>query len=109
MCDHQRRAARFRIKKKQRILNLERSLNDLKGRAKDLEGEAAELRRENGWLKEIVMLKGASATHVLRPLLSQTGATSRSEDTSESHPYPKNSGATNTTQSSRTGNGNGKK
>lgn len=29
------------------------------GRAEDLEREAADLRRENGWLKEIVMLKGS--------------------------------------------------
>ena len=28
------------------------------GRADELEREAADLRRENGWLKEIVMLKG---------------------------------------------------
>jgi len=45
---------------------LERSLSDLKGRAKDLEGEAAELRRENGWLKEIVVLKGATAAQGMR-------------------------------------------
>lgn len=30
------------------------------GRADELEREATELRRENGWLKEIVMLKGRS-------------------------------------------------
>lgn len=29
------------------------------GRAEELEREAADLRRENGWLKEIVMLKGS--------------------------------------------------
>lgn len=50
--------ARFRIKKKQRNLNLERTVSDLTGRAEELEREATELRRENGWLKEIVMLKG---------------------------------------------------
>ncbi|KAF9458354.1 hypothetical protein BDZ94DRAFT_1301288 [Collybia nuda] len=52
-------SARFRIKKKQRTTNLERSVSDLSGRAEDLEREAADLRRENGWLKEIVMLKGS--------------------------------------------------
>ncbi|KAJ3782342.1 hypothetical protein GGU10DRAFT_436718 [Lentinula aff. detonsa] len=52
-------SARFRIKKKQRNLNLERTVSDLSGRADDLEKEAADLRRENGWLKEIVMLKGS--------------------------------------------------
>lgn len=50
-------AARFRVKKKQWTLNLERSITDLSGRVEELEREAAELRRENGWLKEIVMLK----------------------------------------------------
>ena len=49
--------ARFRVKKKQWTLNLERSITDLSGRVEELEREAAELRRENGWLKEIVMLK----------------------------------------------------
>ncbi|KAF9229547.1 hypothetical protein BS17DRAFT_877013 [Gyrodon lividus] len=51
-------SARFRIKKKQKTLNLERTLADLTGRAEELEREAADLRRENGWLKEIVLLKG---------------------------------------------------
>jgi hypothetical protein len=51
-------AARFRIKKKQKTLNLERTVSDLSGRTEELEREAAELRRENGWLKEIVLLKG---------------------------------------------------
>ena len=45
------------MKKKQWTLNLERSISDLSGRVEELEREAAELRRENGWLKEIVMLK----------------------------------------------------
>ncbi|OBZ79243.1 hypothetical protein A0H81_00385 [Grifola frondosa] len=50
-------SARFRIKKKQWTLNLERTISDLSGRVEELEREASELRRENGWLKEIVMLK----------------------------------------------------
>ncbi|KZT06273.1 uncharacterized protein LAESUDRAFT_726100 [Laetiporus sulphureus 93-53] len=50
-------SARFRIKKKQWTLNLERTITDLSTRVQELETEAAELRRENGWLKEIVMLK----------------------------------------------------
>lgn len=36
---------------------MERTISDLSGRVEELEREAAELRRENGWLKEIVMLK----------------------------------------------------
>ncbi|KAF9243897.1 hypothetical protein BU15DRAFT_7434, partial [Melanogaster broomeanus] len=47
-------SARFRIKKKQRSVNLERTVTDLTGRAEELEREAADLRRRNGWLKEIV-------------------------------------------------------
>ena len=34
-------------------------MSDLTGRAEELEWEAAELKMENGWLKEIVVLKGA--------------------------------------------------
>ncbi|KAI9059677.1 hypothetical protein FKP32DRAFT_1554501, partial [Trametes sanguinea] len=47
-------SARFRIKKKLWTLNLERTISDLSGRVEELEREASELRRENGWLKEIV-------------------------------------------------------
>jgi len=50
--------ARFRTKKKLKTINLERSVSDLTGRAEELEREVADLRRENGWLKEIIMLKG---------------------------------------------------
>ncbi|KAG0703104.1 hypothetical protein DFH29DRAFT_917907 [Suillus ampliporus] len=50
-------SARFRIKKKQKTLNLERTVGDLTGRTEELEREASELRRENSWLKEIVLLK----------------------------------------------------
>lgn len=57
LTDVARPTARFRVKKKQWTLNLERSITDLSGRVEELEREAAELRRENGWLKEIVMLK----------------------------------------------------
>lgn len=41
-------------------------MSDLTGRAEELEREATELRRENGWLKEIVMLKGRSLSGVTR-------------------------------------------
>lgn len=68
-------SARFRIKKKQRTVNLERSVSDLSGRAEELEKEVSDLRRENGWLKEIVMLKGnryaAAASAQQRMALSQ--------------------------------------
>ncbi|KIJ45610.1 hypothetical protein M422DRAFT_166226 [Sphaerobolus stellatus SS14] len=51
-------SARFRIKKKQKTLELERTVSDLTSRAAELEREATNLRRENSWLKEIVILKG---------------------------------------------------
>ncbi|KAF7336259.1 hypothetical protein MVEN_02174000 [Mycena venus] len=60
-------SARFRIKKKQKILDLERTVSDLAGRAEELEREAAELRRENSWLKEIVILKGGQLTGIALP------------------------------------------
>jgi hypothetical protein len=53
--------ARFRVKKKIRTHNLERTVTDLTGRVDELEQEAADLRRENGWLKDIVMLKSGTA------------------------------------------------
>ncbi|KAI6005168.1 hypothetical protein F5J12DRAFT_835269 [Pisolithus orientalis] len=53
-------SARFRVKKKMRTLNLERTVADLTGRTEELEREAADLRRENGWLKEIILLKSRS-------------------------------------------------
>ena len=54
-------SARFRVKKKQRTAELEKTLAELEGRAGELEKEAVELRRENGWLKEMVILKGRKA------------------------------------------------
>ena len=41
---------------------MEHTVSDLTGRVGDLEQEAADLRRENGWLKEIVMLKSGRAS-----------------------------------------------
>ncbi|THH08843.1 hypothetical protein EW146_g8864 [Bondarzewia mesenterica] len=55
-------SARFRIKKKQKTVNLERTVSDLSGRVEELEQEASDLRKENGWLKEIVMLKSKRST-----------------------------------------------
>ncbi|GJE87813.1 bZIP domain-containing protein [Phanerochaete sordida] len=82
-------SARFRVKKKQWTLNLERSITDLSGRVEELEREAAELRRENGWLKEIVMLKskryGGPAPNLEPPAgAAQTGPSGASADAAES-------------------------
>lgn len=64
--------ARFRIKKKNKTVTLERSVSNLTGRAEELEREAADLRRENGWLKEIVMLKGSRYAATRGQASSQT-------------------------------------
>ena len=52
-------------------------MTELTGRAEELEREASDLRRENGWLKEIVMLKGtrfAANNQAHRQALSQAAA-----------------------------------
>ncbi|CAE6442343.1 unnamed protein product [Rhizoctonia solani] len=67
-------SARFRVKKKQRTIELERALVELEGRADELEKEAVELRRENGWLKEMVILKGRKAMENVQTAKSVTGA-----------------------------------
>jgi hypothetical protein len=77
--------ARFRIKKKQRTTNLERSVSDLTGRAEDLEREAADLRRENGWLKEIVMLKGSRLAGVKLASHMTQSSTQRSGEGQQSN------------------------
>jgi hypothetical protein len=41
---------------------LEQTITELSGRAEELEKEAAELRKENGWLKEMVIMK--SRVHI---------------------------------------------
>ncbi|CDZ97122.1 Basic-leucine zipper domain [Phaffia rhodozyma] len=50
-------SARFRAKKKAKVRDLSVSVSTLETSVRDLELEAGELRRENGWLKEIVLLK----------------------------------------------------
>ncbi|KAL5638279.1 hypothetical protein ACGC1H_005087 [Rhizoctonia solani] len=67
-------SARFRVKKKQRTMELERAIVELEGRADELEKEAVELRRENGWLKEMVILKGRKAMENVQTAKSITGA-----------------------------------
>ena len=42
-------------------------MSDLTGRVDELEQEAADLRRENGWLKEIVMLKSSRGSPLAGP------------------------------------------
>ncbi|GBE80472.1 hypothetical protein SCP_0301870 [Sparassis crispa] len=55
-------SARFRLKKKEREAALERKAKDLEGRVSELEKECEALRRENGWLKGLVVgVTGAGA------------------------------------------------
>ncbi|KAF8898439.1 hypothetical protein BD779DRAFT_9613 [Infundibulicybe gibba] len=79
-------SARFRIKKKQRTTNLEHSVSDLTGRAEELEREAAELRRENGWLKEIVMLKGSRLAGATFPQTANPFLHGATQDSSNKPP-----------------------
>lgn len=55
-------SARFRLKKKEREAALETKAKDLESRVVDLERECEALRRENGWLKGLVVgVTGAAA------------------------------------------------
>lgn len=75
-------AARFRVKKKHKTIALERTVSDLTGRAEELEREVGDLRRENGWLKEIVMLKGTQNISNNRLALRQAVALATDQGTS---------------------------
>ncbi|KAI6028409.1 hypothetical protein F5J12DRAFT_780082 [Pisolithus orientalis] len=56
-------SARFRLKKKEREAALERRAKELEDRVLELERECEGLRRENGWLKGLVVgVTGAGAT-----------------------------------------------
>lgn len=48
-------SARFRLKKKEREQAMEKRAKDLEGRVGELERECEALRRENGWLKGLVV------------------------------------------------------
>ncbi|KAH7097985.1 hypothetical protein BKA62DRAFT_714767 [Auriculariales sp. MPI-PUGE-AT-0066] len=48
-------SARFRAKKKEREVALEKRAKELEGRMSELERECEALRRENGWLKGLVV------------------------------------------------------
>ncbi|KZS98633.1 hypothetical protein SISNIDRAFT_462517 [Sistotremastrum niveocremeum HHB9708] len=56
-------SARFRLKKKEREAAMEKKSKELEGRVGELERECEALRRENGWLKGLVVgVTGASTT-----------------------------------------------
>ncbi|KAF8313413.1 hypothetical protein DL93DRAFT_2046571, partial [Clavulina sp. PMI_390] len=48
-------SARFRLKKKEREQAMEKRARDLESRVGELERECEALRRENGWLKGLVV------------------------------------------------------
>jgi len=78
-------SARFRLKKKEREAALESKAKDLESKVVDLERECEALRRENGWLKGLVVgVTGAAAQvpngqGLVAPSPTSTG-TKRSRD-----------------------------
>ncbi|KIK69264.1 hypothetical protein GYMLUDRAFT_129382, partial [Collybiopsis luxurians FD-317 M1] len=48
-------SARFRLKKKEREIAMENKAKELEQRVNELERECEGLRRENGWLKGLVV------------------------------------------------------
>ncbi|EGO00325.1 hypothetical protein SERLA73DRAFT_180850 [Serpula lacrymans var. lacrymans S7.3] len=62
-------SARFRLKKKEREAALEQRAKELEGRVSELERECEGLRRENGWLKGLVVgVTGAGAQQQQQPV-----------------------------------------
>ncbi|TBU64432.1 hypothetical protein BD310DRAFT_397642 [Dichomitus squalens] len=65
-------SARFRLKKKEREAALERKAKELEVRVSELEKECEALRRENGWLKGLVVgVTGAGAVQQQQQLQQQ--------------------------------------
>lgn len=62
---------------------MEHTVSDLTGRVGDLEQEAADLRRENGWLKEIVMLKSGRVSGGTLAGPSRPSGSRNSKDSAE--------------------------
>ncbi|KAJ6618319.1 hypothetical protein B0H10DRAFT_2030295 [Mycena sp. CBHHK59/15] len=70
-------SARFRLKKKEREAALESRAKELEGRVNELERECEGLRRENGWLKGLVVgVTGAAQA----PQQSSQSTSKRSRD-----------------------------
>ena len=77
-------SARFRLKKKEREAALERKAKELEVRVGELEKECEALRRENGWLKGLVVgVTGAGAVQQsqLQQIQPPSGADSASAGT----------------------------
>ncbi|GJJ09510.1 hypothetical protein Clacol_003733 [Clathrus columnatus] len=69
-------SARFRVRKKERNQQLEQTVSHLSTRAEELEREASDLRRENTWLKEIVIMKGRQNLDASSSTSTSTSSTS---------------------------------
>ncbi|TRM70159.1 hypothetical protein BD626DRAFT_24490 [Schizophyllum amplum] len=74
-------SARFRQKKKEREAALEGKAKELETRVNELERECEGLRRENGWLKGLVVgVTGVAAPPVMTPALSSGAKRTREDD-----------------------------
>ena len=68
-------SARFRLKKKEREAALERKAKELEVRVGELEKECEALRRENGWLKGLVVgVTGAQQQQMVQQQHQQVDA-----------------------------------
>ena len=68
-------------KKKEREVALESKAKELEARVTELERECEGLRRENGWLKGLVVgVTGVAAPPVMTPALSSGAKRSREDD-----------------------------
>ncbi|CCL99054.1 uncharacterized protein FIBRA_01065 [Fibroporia radiculosa] len=74
-------SARFRLKKKEREAALERKAKELEVRVSELEKECEALRRENGWLKGLVV--GVTGVGAVQQQVGTGGGTKRSREDSE--------------------------
>jgi hypothetical protein len=74
-------SARFRLKKKEREAALEKRAKELEVKVSELEKECEGLRRENGWLKGLVVgVTGVAAPPQLPSLDIRAGAERQRED-----------------------------
>lgn len=74
-------SARFRLKKKEREAALEKKAKELEVKVSELEKECEGLRRENGWLKGLVVgVTGVAAPTQLSSLDIRAGAKRQRED-----------------------------
>ena len=71
---------------------MERTVSDLTGRVDELEQEAADLKKENGWLKEIVMLKSGRGGPLAAPSQPSGSRNFKDKDNTEEGQSPGDEG-----------------